>query len=200
MRISKPLFISLFSCLFAGVAVAQVKEVMIRLAQDDNVYPVTANSPEITLQNKSFKIQVMLQNIPGVYLFASLGDSLFRLPDDQPVPGFEQLPYMAMAESVHNKEKELLIDDHGWCYWYYDPLTLEHRFNKKLVYLDSGQVVGIKTIKQVFFVDRRKNLKLKELGKPLFLFFVAVEKEDPGGIPRKELSRWKLKINWREED
>ncbi len=187
--------------LFAGPISAQSpdKNISIHIVQDDQVFIPKMGTDSITLQQKTFKIQVLLQYVNGVYLFASLNDSLFRLPDPSPVPGFAQLPEMTMAEEHFNREKELLVSDEGWSYWFYDPGMTWHRFNKKIIHLDSGRVVGIKTVKQLYFLPDRVTRKLKENKAPLYLFFVGV-KEDAGGKPQTELLRYKILIWWREEN
>lgn len=182
------------------LSAGQQKNVTIRIVQEENVFTPDDRPASFILQKKSFKIQVLLQHIKGVYLFASLSDSLYSLPDHTPVPGFANLPEMTMAETEHNREKELFVNDAGWSYWFYDPAQAWHRFNKKIIQLDSGRVVGTKTIKQLVLLPSRETKKLKENDAPLYLFFVAVGEEDSNGIPVKELLRRKIKINWREED
>ena len=181
------------------LSTGQKKDVTIRIVQEENVYTPDNRPTAVTLQKKSFKIQVLLQHIKGVYLFASLNDSLYSLPDQTPVPGFASLPEMTMAEEEHNKEKELLVNDAGWSYWFFDPAQASHRFNKKIIQLDSGRVVGTKTVKQLVFFPSRETKKLKENDAPLYLFFLVVE-DAPNGRPGKELLRRKIKIEWREED
>ena len=179
---------------------AQKKDVSIRIVQDDDVVVSGKEKGSLTLQKKSFKIQVLLQNIKGVYAFASLNDSLFRLPDSDPVPGFATLPEMVYKEDPYNKDKELLVSRERWSYWFYDPGVPMHPFNRKIIVLDSGRVVGSRTIKQLYILPDRLTLKLKENNEPLYLLFVAVDEEDDKGRPLKELLRRKLKIDWREED
>ncbi len=199
-RLLSSIFLLALSFSLPFHSTGQKKDVTIRIVQEETFFTADQWPDSITLQKKSFKIQVLLQHIKGVYLFASLKDSLYSLPDLTPVPGFARLPEMTMAEEVHNKEKELLVNDAGWSYWFYDPAQPWHRFNKKIILLDSGRVVGTKTIKQLFFLPSRETKKLKENDAPLYLFFVAAGEDDPGGGPGKELLRRKIKINWREED
>ncbi len=182
------------------IGFAQKKDVTIRIVQEETVVTTGTDQGSIILEKKSFKIQVLLQNTKGVYAFASMNDSLYKLADTAPVPGFASLPEMTMAEAEYNKEKELIINNEGWTYWFYDPELTWHRFNKKITQLDSGRVVGSKSIKQLYFLPGRHTLKLKENNEPLYLFFVAVDEEDGSGKPLKELLRRKIKIEWREEE
>ncbi len=159
-------------------------------------------SPEntlVTLKKSSFKFQVLLEHIEGVYLFASFSDSLYKLGDNDSIPGFVKLPEMTMAEEDYNKEKELMINNESWCYWYYSPSLPTHRFNKKIVLLDDDRVVGYKTVKQFYFFPERKERKIKDINQPLYLFFVAAETDEKGKLV-KELLRRKVKIEWTNED
>lgn len=194
------LFSYLLACALCCFAQPSDKNVIIRIVQDEHVFTPDENQYSITLQKKTFKIQVLLQNIEGVFAFASLNDSLYSLPGNKPVPGFAYLPVMAMAEEEFNKEKELLLDDQGWAYWFFDPALPWHWFNKKIILLDSGRVVGTKTIKQLYLLPQRQIVKLKDNKGPLYLFFVAVEEADASGRPVRELMRRKIKIEWQDED
>lgn len=154
----------------------------------------------IILQRKAFKIQVMLENMEGVYCYAAFDDSIYRLTEEMPLPDFAYLPDMAMAEEEFNKEKELIINPDGWAYWFYDPILNWHRFNKKVVHLDSNRVVGVKSVKQFYLLPAQKDIKPKDIKKPLYLFFVAVAEHDDKQRPVKELMRRKVKIDWVNED
>lgn len=186
--------------LFATAGRAQVKDVGIHIVQDDSDFAPEATASVIKLHKKSFKIYVLLQYTTGVYVFASQHDSLFRLPAAAPVPGFERLRELVMPEEDYNKEKELVLNDAGWSYWYYEPGKTGHRFNKKIVLLDSGRVVGTRSVKQVYLPSQRKEIKLKEIESPLYLFFLAVAETDAAGNPRKELLRRIVKIEWLDAD
>jgi hypothetical protein len=179
---------------------AQQKNFQVRIVQDDFVSIPGKQQSTISLQKKSFRIQVLLENLKGVYTYASTSDTLYKLSDEDAIPEFGRLPELTMAEEEYNKEKELLVSTEGWCYWFYDPGLSWHRFNKKIIVLDSGRVVGAKTIKQLFFLPDRRSLKLKENNEPLYLLFVAVAEEDANGKPSRELLRRKIKIEWRDED
>ncbi|HUR66510.1 MAG TPA: hypothetical protein VMZ03_09170 [Chitinophagaceae bacterium] len=189
-----------FAVILPLLAHPQKKDVTIRIVQDDDVVISDLEKSSLLLQKKTFRIQVLLQNIKGVYAFASLNDSLFRLPDTDPVPGFATLPDMVVREDPFNKEKELIVSRDNWSYWFYDPGTAQHPFNRKVIVLDSGRVVGSRTIKHLYIIPDRLTIKLKDINEPLYLLFVAVDEEDDKGRPLKELLRKKIKIEWREED
>lgn len=182
-------------------ALSQKKNVIIRIGQDEAVL-LDKYENDITLEKKAFKIQVLLENVNGVYVFAAFSDSICcRLSELDTIDGFGELPDRTMREPEFNKEKELLVNDDNSCaYWYYSKETSWHGFNKKIVLLDSGRVVAVKTIKQLYDVPSQRSMKLKEMDAPLYLLFVAVSEFDATGKPLKELVRRKVRINWIEED
>lgn len=190
-------FLLCFLLFFAGRLMAQGPSAAIRIVQQDSE-PVLLDehTTVITLKRMTFKIQVLLDHLEGVYCFASFSDSLYRLPPSEPIPGFSGLPYLTMAEENFNKEKELLIHEAGWSYWFYNAELDWHRFNRKIVQLDTGRLVGFKTIKQVYLVEQGKERKIKDLQQPLYLFFTGVAETDAQGRPVRELFRRRVQINW----
>lgn len=181
------------------ISFSQNKQVSIRIQQDES-FLLDSFETHIVLQKKAFKIQVMLENIEGVYCYAAFDDSIYRLTENMPVPDFAYLPDMAMAEEEFNKEKELIINPEGWSYWFYDSKLNWHRFNKKIILLDSNRVVGIKSVKQFYLLPDQKDIKPKDIHKSLYLFFVAVAEENDKHKPARELMRRKVRIDWINED
>ena len=202
MRLVKRSKIFLLLLLFVpALLFAQKKQVVIRIGQDESMLLESYES-QIVLEKKLFKIQVLLENVSGVYVFASFNDSICcRLSELDPIAGFMDLPDRTMREPEFNKDKELLVNDDSSCaYWYYDKEIAWHGFNKKIIPLDSGRIVAVKTVKQIFYVPAQREMKLKEMNAPLYLLFVAVSEFDSAGKPLKELIRRKVKIDWTEED
>ena len=197
---SKPLLvIFLVLCLQQTVA-GQNKEVIIRISQDES-YVLNQYYSEITLKKKAFKIQVLLAGVEGIYSFAGFTDSVCcKLGEEDTIPNFSLFPDITMAEADFNKEKEMLVGESDCSYWYFDPTGSTHRFNKKVVKLDSNRYVGVKTVKQLLYVPTREEIKIKDLNRPLYIFFVAADRVDSKGRPIHELMRRKVKINWVEDD
>ncbi len=178
----------------------QHKEVVIRISQDDS-YVLDKYYSEITLKKKAFKIQVLLAGVEGIYSFAGFTDSICcKLGETDSITNFSLFPDITMAEADFNKEKEMLVGESDCSYWYFDPAINTHRFNKKVVKLDSNRYVGVKTVKQVLHVPTREEIKVKDLKTPLYLFFVAADQVDDKGRPVHEFMRRKVKINWVEDD
>ncbi|MBL7722484.1 MAG: hypothetical protein JNK98_10885 [Chitinophagaceae bacterium] len=188
-------------CLTAMSAIlfAQEKEVSIRISQDESVKLSEFNTT-VQLERKPFKILVMLQNVQGVYVFASIRDSIYRFTENSPIRDFPYLPLLQLREDEFNENKEMNISETGWSYWFYDTTYEWHPFNRKLTRIDKDRIIGTKNIRQFFDVNEGKVIKIREINTPLYLFFVAVEEYDKDGKPLKELIRRKVKVEWRNEE
>lgn len=176
------------------------KNVVIRIGQDESSVALTEFQTDIQLKKRAFKFSVMFDNVKGVYVFASIRDSIYRFTETSPIRDFIYLPLLELKEDEFNTNKELNISETGWSYWFYDTTVAWHPFNHKVVGVGNGRVVCTKMIKQCYDVNNRSILKLREINSPLYLFFVAVDEYDENGTPKKELLRRKVKIEWVGED
>jgi hypothetical protein len=188
-----------FFILFNVASQAQDKDANIRITQDESV-KLTDFYTTISLQRESFKILVMLENIQGVYVFASIRDSIYRFTETSPIRDFQYLPLLQLREDEFNENKELNISETGWSYWFYDTAYNWHPFHPKIIKIDKNRIVGTKNIKQFYDVNENKVFKIREIKTPLYLFFIAVAEYDKEGKPVKELMRRKVKIEWNDED
>lgn len=171
------------------------KNVSIRIIQDHSVQ-LNDFQTTIQLKRKVFKFQVMLRNMDGVYVFASVRDSVYRFTESGPIRDFAYLPLLEMREDRFNTNKELNIAETGWSYWFYDSKADWHPFHRKIIALDSNSVVCTKVVKQFYDVAESQVVRVKDVGPPLYLFFVAVSEYDDKGKPVRELMRRKVKIEW----
>jgi hypothetical protein len=178
---------------------AQEKQVRIRVVQDD-ASMLSDFQTNLLLEKKSFKFQILLKNVEGVYVFASISDSVYRFTETSVIQDFAYLKLLELRdEDVYNTNKELNISETGWSYWFYKPEPELHAYNRKITQLDSGRIVATKQIKQLYNVTEGKIVKLRDIKTPLYLFFVAVAEYDASGRPSKELLRYKIKIDWIDE-
>lgn len=181
-------------------ASAQNQDVLIRVIQNESSM-LTDFQTNLLLERKPFKFQIMLKNVEGVYVFASVGDSVYRFSETSKIQDFAYLKLLELRdEDVYNTNKELNISETGWSYWFYKPEPAQHAFNRKIAKLDTNRIICTKAIRQLYDVAESKVIRLKEIGKPLYLFFVAVAEYDSDGKPVRELMRRKIKIEWTDED
>lgn len=184
--------------LVPSICFSQEKSIGIRFLQD---VPTSLGDFEthLLLRKKGFRIQVALENIKGVYVFASLKDSVYRFNETDSIRDFIYLPMLELKEDRYNSERELNVSETGWSYWFYDP-NGEHTFNTKVWKLYGDKTVATRFIKQLFDVNDGRVIDMKDIKETLYMFFIAVGEYDKNGKPLKELLRKKVKIEWREDD
>ncbi len=178
---------------------SQDKKVLIRLIQEESSV-LSDFQTNVILEKKPFKFQIMLKGVEGVYVFASIRDSVYRFTETSVIQDFGYLNLLELRdEDVYNSNKELNISEDGWSYWFYKPEPAEHAFNRKIIKFDSSRIVCTKAIRQLNNMAESKVLKLRDVTTPLYLFFVVVAEYDSNGRPVKELMRRKVRIDWIDE-
>ncbi|MFZ1261987.1 MAG: hypothetical protein WAT34_00640 [Chitinophagaceae bacterium] len=187
--------------LVPAISFSQEKDLSIRIEQDEKSVKLTDFQTNLTLDRKGFKFQIFLDQLEGVFVFASDRDSIYRFTETSPIRDFAYLKLLELRETdKFNLNKELSLSETGWSYWFYDPTAEWHPFSRQSVSFGTNRVVCTKVIKQLYDVEAREVIKLKNIKSPLYIFFVAVKEYDEKGVPVKELMRRKVKITWSDED
>ena len=185
---------------FGTSVMAQEKEALIRIVQDESTF-LTSFQTTVKLKKKQFRFQVALRNCDGVYVFASIRDSVYRFGEFNAIRDFEYLKLLELREEdIFNSNRELNISETGWSYWFYKRDADWWSFNKKVTYIDTNMALCTKWIRQLYDQGERKVVKLRDVNTPLYIFFVAVAEYDENGRPVRELMRRKVKIEWEGDD
>ena len=195
-------FIVLFSLFFLTTVtgLSQEKDVIIKVVQDDT-YTASDFQTNIRLKRKGFKFKILLDKMDGVYVFASVKDSVYRFTETSPIRDFSYLKLLQLREEDRfNSNKELSLSEDGWSYWFYNDTAEWHSFNRKIYDLGDQRIVCTKSINQLYDVANMSVIKLRNITVPLYLFFIAVKEYDKDGRPVKELLRRKIKIDWEDVD
>jgi hypothetical protein len=181
------------------ICCAQQKNVVIKVSQDES-YTANDFQTSITLKKKAFKFKILLDKADGVYVFASVRDSVYRFTETSPIRDFSYLKLLELKdEDTFNTNKDLSLSETGWSYWFYNDTTKWHPFGRNIVTLDKGRFVCTKSVKQLYDVAEKKVIKLRNINTPLYLFFIAVKDYDENGKPLHELMRRKIKIDWTDD-
>ncbi len=197
---SSRLLLSLAGLFVFFQAFSQERQAVIRVVQDEP-FMLSDFQTTLKLKKKTFKFQVLLRNIDGVYVFASIRDSVYRFTETSPIRDFSYLKLLELRdEDIFNMNRELNISETGWSYWFYNDSAEWYTFNRKVVKLDSNATVCTKMIRQLYNMADGSTIKLRDVSDPLYLFFIAVAVYDKDGKPQKELLRRKVKIEWENED
>ncbi len=188
-------------CLAPVLSFAQDKDVIIRVVQGNESSKLDNFETNLLLKKSGFKFQILLHNIEGVYVFASIRDSVYRFTENSPIRDFEYLNLLELRDGDRNNtNRELNLSETGWSYWFYKDSADWHSFNKKAIGMGERGIVCTKAIKQFYDVPGNKVLKMRNMEGPLYLYFVAVKEYDKDGKPVTELLRKKVKVDWTDED
>jgi hypothetical protein len=134
---------------------AQDKQVSIRVAQEESSM-LGDFQTNLLLERKAFKFQVLLKNVEGVYVFASISDSVYRFTETSVIQDFPYLKLLELRdEDIYNSNRELNISETGWSYWFYKRPE-KHAYNRKVTLPDSSRIVCTKVIKQLANVAESK--------------------------------------------
>src|SRR6187549_2537754 len=96
-----------FSLLIPAASFSQQKNVIIRIVQDQSTALYDFQT-DVTLKKRAFKFQVLLNHVEGVYVFASIRDSIYRFTDSSKIYDFSYLKLLELRESdKFNTNKEL---------------------------------------------------------------------------------------------
>jgi hypothetical protein len=182
------------------ICFSQEKNVMIRIVQDQSSQ-LSDFQTNLVLKKRGFKFQILLNHVEGVYVFASVRDSIYRFTENSPIRDFAYLKLLELREGdKFNTNKELNTSETGWSYWFYNDTTEWHSFARKAVGMGDKGIICTKAIKQLYDPADGKPIKLRSINTPLYLFFVVVKDYDENGKPRTELMRRKVKIEWVDEE
>ena len=152
------------------ISFSQDKDIVIRIVQNESI-KLTDFETDIFMKKKQFKVQVMLDHAEGVYVFASIRDSVYRFTENSPINDFSYLNLLELRETdTFNTNKELNLSETGWSYWSYNDSLNWHSFSRNPVGIGNKRDVCTKYIKELH--------------------------DDETGKPIKELMRRKVKISF----
>jgi hypothetical protein len=151
---------------------------------------VKPKSSIIKLKKEPFFIKFEVKKAGGVFLQASHLDSWYQLKNSESIPDREYIYPKAMAEENFNTDKDLIISNEYYAYWFFDEKDDWYRMSRA-----KKTKNGFKAevdIENLFIREPTKNvIKIKEATKPIYLFaFIPDEGE-------KEYVRLKYKIEWK---
>lgn len=193
--------ILLLFLLVPALSFAQEKDVVIRIMQEGTSSRLDEFQTNITLKKRAFKFQILMLNVEGVYVFASIKDSVYRFTENSVIQDFSYLKLLELREAdKFNINKELNISETGWSYWFYNDSADWHSFARKTIGMGKSGIVCTKVVKQLYHTEIGEILKLRSMDTPLYLFFIAVKDYDENGKPKTELMRRKVRIDWSDLD
>ena len=142
-----------------------------------------------SLNKAPFTIRFKVINDDGMFLNASTNDDFYQLEAHETIKDRAYLSSKVMAEENFNTDKDLIIRDDFFSYWFYDKKDDWYRMNS-LEVIKNG-FISLVEVESFYTVDK-ENIKISEFGKPVYLFaFLASDEQETEDI------RLKYKIEWK---
>lgn len=193
IQLIKPLCLLSIIILMTGATSLPSKKYEIEIIQDGKAVEVKDSIVE--LKKEPFQIKVTLKNHEGIFMSASFNRDYYDTKEHEEIKDYKWLNSKARAESNFNADQELAIHDESLSYLFYEKELDWHRFDKEII-VNKKEVIGTKTIKKMFVESTQETIDLKDVDKPVYLFFFATKKWKSDNPPR-ELGRIKLKLVWK---
>ncbi len=141
------------------------------------------------LSKEEFTIMLVTQNLVGVYSRISLENESNTMNLGQNAI-IESLSSRVMAETAFNADKEVMISDDSFCYWFLDPAVGWHRLNRAFE-IDNKKILE-KDVVQLWLSNEEKVVNLKDLNQNMSLVFFAAQESS-----NKIIQSNTVEIQWR---
>lgn len=173
---------------------AQNPSVSITLVQDEQRITINEFDTLVILKPTPFHFEVELSNCKGVYLQASRTSEYYDTPKDSLLKDWNYIPDKVMAEDDFNVDKDMLVDNDGFSYWFYDPKKDWHRFDKELK-VKKNLVKATYTVNNIYDTAKHDQVELSDYLDTLYLLFFIAEENDSHQLTT-ELARKLIRIRF----
>lgn len=159
-------------------AFSQRSNYTIGITQNGIYFPINYDDSIIKLKQEPFTFNLEFNNVKGIYLNASFKNGFYSTPKDSALFEAQYIPFKCMSEDEFNVDKDIIIAEDGFCYWFYQEDKDWYRMDKTIS-IDKNLVKSTVTVERIFDRDAGVNLELSEIDKPIyFLFFLGKTTSD----------------------
>ncbi|MEN9998286.1 MAG: hypothetical protein RI922_1276 [Bacteroidota bacterium] len=156
---------------------AQNPYVSITLVQDEQRITINEFDTLVILKPTPFRFEIELSNCEGVFIQASRTSEYYDTPKDSLLKDWIYIPDKVMAEDDFNVDKDMLVDNDGFSYWFYDPKKDWHRFDNDIK-VKKNVVKATYTVSKIYDTALHEQVELSDYLDTLYLlFFIAKENE-----------------------
>lgn len=191
MKRSSIVIILLIVCLSLISNDSVEKGFHVLIEQDGKILKI--KNGKVKLDKSEFNIVIELHEPMGLLINASFNKKTYKSAS-KGKPKSELLGFQntGMAEGILNTNKEIFISNKSPSYWYYSD-EKNNRFNS--VEVIDGKYKCRRTISNLYNIDDRLNINIKDVEKPLYLVFILY-KRGKRITNEIEIKREYIKIKW----
>jgi hypothetical protein len=147
------------------------------IVQGDFRYELTSKDTLLVLKPTVFRFEFEIRNREGVYLNFANSSEFYATHEDSVWNDFESLPPMVMVEEANNSDKDAILADDGFCYWFYSEEYDWHRMDEGLI-VSKGTIEGTYTIDKFYDRSSGKNVGLDKIDQEVYVFFFECEQDE----------------------
>lgn len=189
---TKTLSLLLGLVIFTSFSSVEKGKYKVFFVQDSLRKEVTAGDEVIELRKAPFKIEVHLYNREGVFVSIASEPTYYNVPENSAFIDPQLVGPMCQAEDNHNEDKDIIVDNESFCYWYYDKESPLWRFDKEIQ--DKGDhIAATMTVDNIYYPETKSLVPLSDFSTPLYFIFFHKE-VNKKGVSSKITEQKKVRI------
>lgn len=162
--------------------------------QGDSKFEINFNDSILILKPEEFKFEFALQSVEGVFSSISFKDNYYKTHVDSLLFEWEMIPFKVMAEEEFNTDKDMVVSDDGFCYWFYEEDKDWYRMDKSIE-IQKETTKASYTVNQIYDREKGKYFPLNKVEQPIYIvFFIA--KKNANSELTKEYDRKRIAIRF----
>ena len=163
----------------------------IYVVQDTIRKEIRWNEDQLKLKKKPFYFEVHLYNMEGIYLSIASSPVYYNTPVNKNFVNPPDIGPMCQAEDLHNSDKDIILDNEYFCYWYYDEKDSLYRFDKGAI-KDGNHSKAAMTVEYIYDPKTEKDIPIADFKGPIYILVFNGKSKD--GIVQKIMDRKKIKL------
>lgn len=147
------------------------------IVQEENRYELTSKDTVLILKPTEFHFEFEILDREGVFLSFSYSNEIYWTHEDSVWKDFESLNPMVMVEESNNADKDAILADDGFSYWFYSDEYDWHRLDEGLQ-VSKGKIKGTYTI--IKFYDRSigEEVGLAMIDREIYVIFFECDDDE----------------------
>ncbi len=147
------------------------------IVQDGNRYELSSKDTLLILKPTEFHFEFEILNREGVYLSFAYSNEFYSTHEDSVWKDFESLNPMVMVEESNNSDKDAILADDGFSYWFYSDEYDWHRLDEGLK-VSKGKISGTYTINKFYDRSIGEEVGLDKIDREIFVLFFESDDDE----------------------
>jgi hypothetical protein len=149
------------------------------------------DNDSLVLRKAPFYFEVHMYNMEGVFLNIASSPSYYNTPLNKNFVNPPDIGPMCQAEDLYNEDKDIIVDNEYFCYWYYDEKDSLYRFDRGAL-KDGNHIKASMTVEKIYDPRTETYQAIADFNTPLYLLCFNTTNKD--GLCQKIIDRKKIKV------